>query len=105
ANARVVTQGDDQTAIYFVKKGELCVMQGGAVSAKGELEGGQETSRLGQGECFGETMLQNNEPWPFTVLSTGRSEMLCVSVRELKEVLGADLAAVLERNFVLSGLK
>eukprot|EP00933_Yihiella_yeosuensis_P072310 TRINITY_DN8066_c0_g1_i1.p1 TRINITY_DN8066_c0_g1~~TRINITY_DN8066_c0_g1_i1.p1 ORF type:complete len:958 (-),score=231.63 TRINITY_DN8066_c0_g1_i1:233-2836(-) len=105
AGARVVTSGDSQTAIHFVKKGELIVYDGGSVKANGEFVNGKETSRLGPGECFGESMMMSKENWKFTVVSAGRSELLCISVNELKEALGGDLAAVLERNFVLQGLK
>lgn len=105
ANGRVVTAGDSQTAIYFVKKGELIVMKGGQIKSTGELVNGEEVSRLGPGECFGESMMMSDSPWDITVVSAGRSELLCISVKELKEALGGDLAAVLERNFVLQGLK
>lgn len=106
AKQRVVTKGDAQTAIYFVKKGELLVMQGGQVTAKGEFVGGEELQRLGSGECFGESLLLSKEAaWEHTVISSARSELLCISVNELKDVLGNDLASVLERTFVLKGLK
>lgn len=104
-NARVVSEGESQTAIYFVKKGELQVCKGGTVKATGEFIGGEELSRSGPGDCFGESALINNQPWDATVVTLGRCELLCISVGELREVLGSDLGACLERNFILQGLK
>lgn len=103
--ARVVTEGDAVSAIYFVKKGELKSVKGGSVKPNGEFDGGVEEGRHGPGDCFGENALIKNEKIPFTVLTVGRSELLCISVGELREVLGSDLAACLERNFILNGLK
>jgi len=103
--ARVVTEGDTTSAIYFVKKGELQSVKGGVVKPNGEFSGGTEESRLGPGDCFGEAALLKNEKAVVTVLTVGRSELLCISVGELREVLGSDLAACLERNFILNGLK
>ncbi|CAE7598196.1 Pkg21D, partial [Symbiodinium necroappetens] len=40
-----------------------------------------------------------------TILASGRSELLCVSVAELKVIVGDDLGAVLERNAISQGLK
>uniref|UniRef100_A0A7S4R4M7 cGMP-dependent protein kinase n=1 Tax=Alexandrium monilatum TaxID=311494 RepID=A0A7S4R4M7_9DINO len=105
AGARVVTEGDAVSAIYFVKKGELKSVKGGIVKPNGEFDGGTEQSRMGPGDCFGETALIKNEKTPVTVLALGRSELLCIKVGELREVLGSDLAACLERNFILNGLK
>jgi len=102
---RVMTEGDAISAIHFVKKGELKCVRGGSVKPNGEFDGGTEESRLGPGDCFGENALIKNEKTPVTLLAVGRSELLCTSVGELREVLGNDLAACLERNFILSGLK
>lgn len=103
--ARVVTAGEDQTAIYFVKKGELTEYSGGSVKSTGEFVDGSEVRRLGQNEGFGEAQLVSKEPFTTTVVSKGRSELLCVSVAELKVLLGEDLGAVLERNAIQQGLK
>lgn len=105
ANRRVLTQGHTVTAIYFVKKGELRVVSGGTVNANGELVGGEELSRLQPGECFGDSALLDNTPQAFSVVTVGRCELLCISVVDLREVLGSDLKACLERNLVLQGLK
>jgi len=105
AGSRVVTEGDATTAIYFVKKGELSVNSGGTVKANGEFMDGKEMSRLGPGDCFGEHAMLTNDLQDQTVVAVGRCECICISVKELKEILGNDLAACLERNFVLMCLK
>jgi len=102
---RVVTEGDATTALYFVKKGELRVCQGGQIKASGELVDGQEISRLGPGDCFGERALLNHNLQDATVVSVTKCECICISVGELKEILGDDLGGCLERNFILLGLK
>ncbi|CAE7747709.1 Pkg21D [Symbiodinium sp. CCMP2456] len=103
--ARVVTAGDMQTAIYFVKKGELAVYSGGHVKSTGEFVDGSEIGRLGPNDCFGESQVVSKEPFNITILSSGRAELLCVSVAELKVIVGDDLGAVLERNAISQGLK
>mmetsp|Transcript_76611 Transcript_76611/g.221445 ORF Transcript_76611/g.221445 Transcript_76611/m.221445 type:complete len:927 (-) Transcript_76611:142-2922(-) len=105
AGSRVVTVGEAATAIYFVKKGELSICQGGQVKANGEFVGGKEVSRLGPGDCFGERALLKQEKLDSTVLASSRCECVCVSVTELREILGNDVGSVLERNFILLGLK
>mmetsp|Transcript_170153 Transcript_170153/g.545657 ORF Transcript_170153/g.545657 Transcript_170153/m.545657 type:complete len:917 (+) Transcript_170153:125-2875(+) len=105
ASSRVVTEGDATTAIYFVKKGELSVCQGGRVKASGEFIDGREMTRLGSGDCLGELALLNDDKQDVTVVSVGRCECICISVTELKEILGNDLGACLERNFMILGLK
>jgi len=102
---RVVTEGDSMTAIYFVKKGDLAVYQGGKVNADGALAGAKELMKIGPGDCFGERALVNQQTQDNTVVSSSKCECLCVSVNELKEVLGNDIGAMLERNFILLGLK
>eukprot|EP00931_Biecheleriopsis_adriatica_P025331 TRINITY_DN15587_c0_g2_i1.p1 TRINITY_DN15587_c0_g2~~TRINITY_DN15587_c0_g2_i1.p1 ORF type:complete len:876 (-),score=183.29 TRINITY_DN15587_c0_g2_i1:293-2560(-) len=103
--ARVVTAGDLQTAVYFVRKGELQVFSGGHVKSTGEFVDGSEISRLGPGDCFGESQMLSKEPFDITIVSAGRSELLCVSVSELQSILGNDLGSVLERNYVMQSLK
>mmetsp|Transcript_29891 Transcript_29891/g.86907 ORF Transcript_29891/g.86907 Transcript_29891/m.86907 type:complete len:936 (+) Transcript_29891:94-2901(+) len=105
AGARVTTEGDTSSAIYFVKKGELSICKGGTVKASGEFVDGREISRLGPGDCFGERAMLHNDKQEATAVSQGRSECICISVKELREILGSDLAACLERNFVLQGLR
>jgi len=103
--ARLVTEGDSMSAIYFVKKGELGMVKGGSVKPNGKFDGGTECSRLRPGDCFGENALLKNEKSDCTALACGRSELLCISAAELGEVLGNDVAACLQRNFILNGLK
>jgi len=105
AGSRVVTEGDSTTAIYFVKKGELSVCQGGTVKASGEFLDGKEISRLGPGDCFGDRALLNHDLQDVTVVSVGKCECGCISVTELREILGNDLSSCLDRNFILQGLK
>eukprot|EP00929_Paragymnodinium_shiwhaense_P000103 TRINITY_DN10025_c0_g1_i1.p1 TRINITY_DN10025_c0_g1~~TRINITY_DN10025_c0_g1_i1.p1 ORF type:complete len:916 (+),score=253.81 TRINITY_DN10025_c0_g1_i1:120-2867(+) len=105
AKMRVYSQGEEASAIYFVKKGELRQFVGGTVSAQGELVGGTEQSQLGSGECFGERALLDGKPHSSTVVTSMKCELLCISVGALKEVLGEDWGPVLERNFILQGLK
>eukprot|EP00930_Biecheleria_cincta_P016959 TRINITY_DN13615_c0_g3_i1.p1 TRINITY_DN13615_c0_g3~~TRINITY_DN13615_c0_g3_i1.p1 ORF type:complete len:864 (+),score=197.52 TRINITY_DN13615_c0_g3_i1:42-2633(+) len=103
-NSRVLTAGEMQTAIYFVRKGELKVFTGGKVESTGEFVNGTEISRFGPGDCFGESQLLKSEPWNITVVAATRCELLCVSVTELTGLLGNDLAAVLESNFIVQSL-
>ncbi|CAJ1351647.1 unnamed protein product [Effrenium voratum] len=103
--ARVVTEGDPQAAIYFVRKGELTEFSGGTVKSTGEFEGGTQVRSLGQNDGFGEAQLIAKEPFATTIVSKGSSELLCVSISELKVILGDDMAAVLERNAIQQGLK
>lgn len=104
-NARVLTEGHAVTAIYFVKEGQLRVWKGGSVDENGALVGGTETGSFQTGECFGDQAMYNSSPCSFTVLASGRCELLCISVEELKEVLGDDLKQCLEKSLVLQGLK
>lgn len=103
--ARVVTEGDATAGIYFVKKGELKMVKGGMVKPSGEFDGGVELSHIGTGDCFGESALLTDAHVDCTVLTLSRTELLCISSRELREVLGADFKACLERNLLLTGLK
>eukprot|EP00928_Gymnodinium_smaydae_P002750 TRINITY_DN10993_c0_g1_i3.p1 TRINITY_DN10993_c0_g1~~TRINITY_DN10993_c0_g1_i3.p1 ORF type:complete len:905 (+),score=163.92 TRINITY_DN10993_c0_g1_i3:76-2790(+) len=105
AGQRVVTQGEDAATLHLVKKGELQVFVGSTVTSTGASVGGKEVSRLGPGDCFGERALLQKELRTATVVSRTRSEVLCVSGNELKEVLGTDLTSCLERNLILLGLK
>eukprot|EP00403_Amphidinium_massartii_P032337 CAMPEP_0178445562 /NCGR_PEP_ID=MMETSP0689_2-20121128/40253_1 /TAXON_ID=160604 /ORGANISM="Amphidinium massartii, Strain CS-259" /LENGTH=1263 /DNA_ID=CAMNT_0020070161 /DNA_START=66 /DNA_END=3857 /DNA_ORIENTATION=+ len=86
--ARVVTEGESATALYFLKQGELAVVQGGVVQANGNLVGGKEVSRLKPGECFGEKALAAGKPWDYTFVAVGRCEVLCISVKELQSSEG-----------------
>lgn len=105
AGARVVTEGEAGTAMYFVKKGKLRVVAGAKIDPDGKVVGGNQISVIAAGECFGERALLYNEPRGSTVVAEERCELLCVGTEQLREVLGSDLSACLERNVILSGLK
>ncbi|CAE7879282.1 egl-4, partial [Symbiodinium microadriaticum] len=104
--ARLVTAGEDFAAIYFVKKGELRVMRGGKVMADGTFVDGQVLATLGPGTSLGEALLSGgNARWENTVVASSSSEVLCISVPELKSLLGEDLGRVLENSLVLKAMQ
>eukprot|EP00931_Biecheleriopsis_adriatica_P075952 TRINITY_DN49718_c0_g1_i1.p1 TRINITY_DN49718_c0_g1~~TRINITY_DN49718_c0_g1_i1.p1 ORF type:complete len:920 (-),score=264.55 TRINITY_DN49718_c0_g1_i1:129-2828(-) len=104
--ARPASAGEPQTAVYCVKKGELIIMKGGQIKADGKFVDGEEVSRVTPGECIGEEMLYSKEEgvWSNTLLASSRCELLCISVRELKELLGDNLGDVLEKALVRKSL-
>jgi len=104
--ARVVTKGESAASMYFVKKGELRVLAGGEVTSSGQVQGGSEVGVISPGECFGERALLYNEVRSATVQAVVKSELLCIGVEQLKEVLGEDLSPkLLQKNFLLQGIK
>lgn len=103
--ARVVTEGDAASAMYFVKSGELRICSGGKVSATGELIGSTDVGVIGPGECFGEGPLLREKPYCYTVLSNSACELLCISCKDLKEELGENLQARLEMTLFLAGMQ
>jgi len=105
AGSRVVTQGESAPVIYFVKKGDLAAYTGGNVQPNGEFDGGTQLSSIGAGDCFGERAVLEHQPRTSTVVTKGKSELLCVSASAIIEVLGTDLGACLERNYVLTGFR
>jgi len=108
AGQRVATQGESLAAIYFVKRGGLSVMSGGEVKADGKFEGGVQAQKLSSGEYIGAALLlsQKQRPsWDHTLLADAKTELLCISVKDLKEVLGNDLGGILESALVQKGLR
>jgi len=103
--ARVVTEGEAATAMYFVKSGELRICTGGKVSATGELIGSTSAGVIGLGECFGEGPLLREKPYNCTVLANSACELLCISRKDLKEELGDNLQSCLEMTLFLAGMK
>ncbi|CAE7768326.1 PKAR [Symbiodinium sp. CCMP2456] len=108
AGQRVATQGESLAAIYFVKRGGLSVMSGGEVKADGKFQGGVQAQKLSSGEYIGAALLlsQKQRPsWDHTLLADAKTELLCISVKDLKEVLGNDLGGILESALVQKGLR
>lgn len=103
---RVITEGEAPAAMYFVKKGELSVYEGGTIDASGNLTGATKMAQLKAGHSFGErAILYNEKGRSSTVVADSKCELLCVGVQQLKELLGDDVATLLERSFILFGLK
>ncbi|CAJ1416266.1 unnamed protein product [Effrenium voratum] len=108
AGQRVATQGESLAAIYFVKRGGLSVMSGGEVKADGKFEGGTEAHHLSSGEYIGAALLlsaKSRPSWDHTLLADAKTELLCISAKDLKEILGNDLAGILETAMVQKGLR
>jgi cGMP-dependent protein kinase len=103
--ARVVTEGEAPTAMYFIKSGSLRVVTKAQVSADGKVSGGTEIAKMSAGECFGERALLSGEVRAATIVSEERSELLCIGGDQLREVLGGDLRTCLEQVVVLACLK
>uniref|UniRef100_A0A7S4RK42 cGMP-dependent protein kinase n=1 Tax=Alexandrium monilatum TaxID=311494 RepID=A0A7S4RK42_9DINO len=103
--ARVVTEGEAPSAMYFVRRGELSVVRGGRVDDSGAFKGGEKVSNLCAGSCFGERAALSGEPHDATVIADVDCELVCVGISELREALGGDLASCLERSLVLGVLK
>lgn len=103
--ARVVTEGEAATAMYFVKVGNLRVVTGAKIASNGKVVGGKDIAKINSGECFGERALLYNENRGSTVVAETRCEILVISGEQLREVLGIDLKQTLEQNFILTGVK
>eukprot|EP00427_Karlodinium_veneficum_P012096 CAMPEP_0169064772 /NCGR_PEP_ID=MMETSP1015-20121227/2026_1 /TAXON_ID=342587 /ORGANISM="Karlodinium micrum, Strain CCMP2283" /LENGTH=846 /DNA_ID=CAMNT_0009123257 /DNA_START=238 /DNA_END=2778 /DNA_ORIENTATION=+ len=99
--SRIVTEGEAAAAMYFVKKGELGVMEKAVIEADGKTTG-TVRARMGPGDSFGERGLLYKEPRSSTVVAESRSELLCIAGDKLRDVLGGDLSAILETNLILS---
>lgn len=102
---RVITEGETSGAMYFVKKGDLVEVKGASIAANGAITGGSITSRMGAGDSFGERGLLYNEARNSTIVSDAKCELLVIAGDQLKEVLGDNLSACLERNFILLHLR
>mmetsp|Transcript_85594 Transcript_85594/g.133806 ORF Transcript_85594/g.133806 Transcript_85594/m.133806 type:complete len:925 (+) Transcript_85594:57-2831(+) len=102
---RVVTEGEQATAMYFVKKGTLRVLAGAKIAAGGSAQGGTEIANIGSGEVFGERALLYNESRASTVIANEKCELLCIGGDQLREVLGNDLRQTLEQNIILASIR
>eukprot|EP00927_Polykrikos_kofoidii_P002953 TRINITY_DN11174_c0_g1_i1.p1 TRINITY_DN11174_c0_g1~~TRINITY_DN11174_c0_g1_i1.p1 ORF type:complete len:1416 (+),score=263.14 TRINITY_DN11174_c0_g1_i1:217-4248(+) len=98
----IVSQGSVVVAVYFVKQGELGVYRGGALDASGHFAGGTRISLLGEGDCFGEAEALSNEHYGSTVVAETGSQLVCIGVQQLREVLGDDMLASLRRSYIHS---
>jgi len=94
AGARVVTEGEAPTGLYFVKEGSLHIVSGAS----------DEVVQLGPGDSFGESALLNDQPQDATVEATTRCELCCIDPKSLKQALGTNLRSYLELNHILLGL-
>eukprot|EP00928_Gymnodinium_smaydae_P047459 TRINITY_DN31680_c0_g1_i1.p1 TRINITY_DN31680_c0_g1~~TRINITY_DN31680_c0_g1_i1.p1 ORF type:complete len:975 (-),score=246.53 TRINITY_DN31680_c0_g1_i1:76-2736(-) len=105
AGSRVVTEGESPTAVYVVKRGSLSVLEGATMDAQGVLSGGKVVTQLQAGDCFGErAALYGLEKRSCSVVADVQSDLLCMGISQLKELLGDDLAQCLERSLVLAVL-
>jgi len=103
---RVVNEGEEATAVYFVKKGTLSAMAGGTPDENGKLVGATKLSTMKAGDSFGERAVLYGDPWrSCTVIAEEKCELICVGIPALKEALGGDLMACLEQIFVMSGFR
>eukprot|EP00928_Gymnodinium_smaydae_P047034 TRINITY_DN31373_c0_g1_i1.p1 TRINITY_DN31373_c0_g1~~TRINITY_DN31373_c0_g1_i1.p1 ORF type:complete len:1073 (-),score=263.64 TRINITY_DN31373_c0_g1_i1:70-3288(-) len=105
AGARIITEGNPVAATCFVKRGQLDVITGGQVNSDGQLVGGVVVSRLKEGDSFGKRAGTQDMKSKVSVVAVSRCVLVCVGVEQMKALLGNDLAAALERAFILKCLE
>lgn len=105
AGSRVFIEGEDASAIFFVKSGDMTEWKGSTVGADGKVSGGTEIAKYSNGDVFGVKCVLQAGKRETTVVAQSKCELLVIGVKQLKEVLGEDFLSVLERSFVLSVLK
>jgi len=101
--ARVVTEDESATAIYFVASGTVDAMSGAAITKDGKVVGGTKVATLGAGEVFGEGEALYNETYKSTLVARTKSEIVALGIEHLKTVLGDDLAVRLEQGLIFRG--
>mmetsp|Transcript_118680 Transcript_118680/g.335692 ORF Transcript_118680/g.335692 Transcript_118680/m.335692 type:complete len:1002 (+) Transcript_118680:208-3213(+) len=102
---RVVTEGEVPKAVYFVKEGRLSFMAGGCFQTSGALEGAENIGCLKKGDCFGWRAVLYGERHQASVVADTHCDLVCVTVRQLAQVLGPDFAKGLELGFQLSVIR
>lgn len=105
AGERVVAEGEAITGLYFVKSGELSVVQGSRIGACGKAEGGVKVATLRRGDVFGERAALYGVAQASTVVAEVKSELLCIGVPQLKDIVGGDLATCLYQSVLPSVLQ
>jgi cGMP-dependent protein kinase len=105
AGSRVFVDGEDASALYFLKSGDMTEWKGSAVGADGKISGGTKVAQYSNGDVFGVKMVLLASKRETTVVAQSTCELLVIGVKQLKEVLGEDFVTVLEQSFVLSILK
>eukprot|EP00931_Biecheleriopsis_adriatica_P014792 TRINITY_DN11685_c0_g1_i1.p1 TRINITY_DN11685_c0_g1~~TRINITY_DN11685_c0_g1_i1.p1 ORF type:complete len:1045 (-),score=191.86 TRINITY_DN11685_c0_g1_i1:13-3114(-) len=90
AGTKVVSIGEESTALYFVRSGQLLV---------------DNQKTLGPGETFGERALLHGKPRSATVTAATDVALLRLEAESLKSVVGPDLMTYLERSLVLDALR
>jgi cGMP-dependent protein kinase len=113
AGTDVVTKGALATAMYFVRTGSLLVVDpdGSACGTRATklarvgISSAVELAKLGAGDSFGERAFLYNETRTATVVAMERCELLRIDALRLREVLGTDFIAYLERCLALTALR
>lgn len=98
AGDRIVLEGQVAAAVYFVKTGSLSVFSGGSVDAASNFTGGTRVRELRPGDSFGKQAALNGRPSRGTIVADTACKLVCVGIKEMKEMLGTDIQAGLERS-------
>jgi len=105
AGSPLFVEGDESLSLYFVKSGDLTEWKGTTVGPDGTINGGVKVADYSNGDVFGVKDVLLMEKRQTSAVARTTVELLVIGVRQLKEVLGEDFVAVLERSFVFSVLK
>lgn len=105
AGDRIVTENQAVGAIYVVKSGELNVVVGGSVNSASQFTGGDIVSRLKPGDSFAKTAALNGGTSNVTVIAETPCTLICVSVEQMKALLGNDVSSALESSVLANCLE